>query len=132
MNPPERTLRVLVVDDEEIIATSLADILNQRGFSAVAAFSGIEAIERAKYAPFDVLVSDLVMPIMGGIELSLEICRIIPDCRVILFSGNAVAIHLLAKAHQNGHDFEIHQKPLHPSVLVDRLRELAVSEANWS
>ena len=70
----------------------------------------------------DVLIMDVFMEGMNGIEASLQISAILPRCRVILFSGNTGTAELLQEAEAHGHFFEILAKPVHPSDLVDRLR----------
>ena len=120
---------MLVVDDEAIIVDTLAKILNMNGFHAVVAYSGAEAIECAQLEPFDVLLTDVVMPGMNGIETWEAICKIHPLCRVILVSGNTQADLILRNAHECGTDFEIFAKPVHPMILIERLREMAYSNA---
>ena len=80
--------QVLVVDDDQIIADSLAQILNIRGFQAVAAYGGERAVQLAAIEPFDHLISDVVMHPMNGIETAIEIRRLIPECKILLISGN--------------------------------------------
>jgi DNA-binding NtrC family response regulator len=63
-----RKLNLLVVDDERLIADSLAWILNLRGFNARSVYSGLEAINHAVINPIDILVSDVVMEGMSGID----------------------------------------------------------------
>src|SRR5271168_1828917 len=86
-DPPKPV--VLVVDDETVIADSLAAILRQNGFAAVAAYNGRSALEVARVAPPDLLLSDVAMPGMSGIDLAIAICQATPGCKVILFSGHA-------------------------------------------
>lgn len=125
----ERTKpRVLVVDDERTIADTLVLILNQSGFETSAAYSGEMAVEAAVDVKPDVLISDVVMGAMSGIDAAIRICKSFPSCRVILFSGQAATTDLLQKAKSNGHIFEILTKPVHPQVLLDRLRDPAQVE----
>ncbi len=116
--------RVLIVDDECIIADTLALILDQHGFDTKAVYSGEHAVETAPELKPDVLISDVVMRGMNGIEAALRISVILPDCRIILFSGNAATADLLHDAKVHGHNFEILTKPVHPQVLLDRLMSL--------
>lgn len=117
-------LRVLVVDDEQTIADTLAQILTLSGFQAVACYRGFDAIERAKNQVFDVLLTDVVMPGMNGIEISREISKILPHCSVILTSGNQATAQLLEGAEACGEKFEIFAKPVHPLVIIERLRAI--------
>lgn len=73
-----------MVDDEKVVADTFVEILKMNGFYAVARYSGITAIEQAKIEPFDLLFTDVVMSGMNGIETAREICKIHPECQVIL------------------------------------------------
>ncbi len=116
--------RVLIVDDEQIIADSLALILNKSGFEASAVYSGEKAVEMAEVMKPNVLISDVIMRGMNGIEAAILISGHRPECRVILFSGNASTTDLLKDAVAEGHCFELLSKPVHPRVILDRLAGL--------
>ena len=121
-----RKLNLLVVDDERLIADSLAWILNLRGFNARSVYSGSEAINHAVINPIDILVSDVVMEGMSGIDAAIEICKLLPNCKVLLLSGNIGTSDMLKSAHDLGHDFDILAKPAHPDEIIDRLKEMSV------
>jgi len=114
---------VLVVDDEEVIAVTLAAILSNNGFAPLTAFDGKSALEIAEVIPPELLISDVMMPGMTGIELAIELTRRFADCQVLLFSGQSATMDLLAEARANGHDFTALTKPVHPDVLLARVRE---------
>lgn len=116
--------RVLILDDEQIIANTLALILNRSGFEARAVYNGEAAIEAARELSPDVLISDVIMQGMTGIDAAIRISEIVPHCRVILFSGQAATSDLLERAQANGHRFELLVKPVHPRALLDRLNEI--------
>jgi CheY-like chemotaxis protein len=113
---------VLIVDDECIIADTLALILEQCGYQTKAVYSGETAVESAMDLKPDILISDVVMRGMNGIEAALRIAVVLPECKIILMSGNAATADLLQDARAHGHLFEILAKPLHPQVLIDRLK----------
>jgi CheY-like chemotaxis protein len=115
-------LKVLVVDDEQVIANTLATILNNSGFEALAVYSGQAALDALTSFEPDVLVSDVIMPEMTGIEAAIDILAQFPGCRVVLFSGNHSTADLLHDAQAQGHYFEILAKPFHPTDLLGRLR----------
>ena len=121
-----RKLNVLVVDDERVVADSLAWILNLTGFNACSVYSGSEAMNHVVVNPIDILVSDVVMDGMTGIDAAIEICKLLPSCKVLLFSGNIGTSDMLKEAHEQGHDFDILAKPVHPSVIIDRLKAMTV------
>lgn len=112
-------LRVLIADDEQLIADTLTLILARSGFRVSAVYSGEEAVAKAADFRPDVLISDVVMGAMDGIEAALAIQRFCPDCRVILVSGHAANV-----IQAQGQRFEILPKPVHPSVLLERLRAM--------
>ncbi|MFP5228930.1 MAG: response regulator [Acidobacteriota bacterium] len=114
--------RVLVADDERLIADTLGMILNQNGFEAATVYGGLNAVETARAFHPDVFLADVVMPGMSGIEAAIQISAMIPGCRVLLLSGQAATADLLRDARVRGHEFEILLKPVHPSQLLDRLR----------
>ncbi len=120
----QAAMRVLVVDDEHLIADTLALILNLKGFETRAVYSGRQAIEAAKSMEPHLVLSDVMMKGMGGIEASIQISRLLPGCRIVLFSGHASTADLLEKARASGHNWDVWQKPLHPSTLVDRLNRI--------
>ena len=114
--------RVLVVDDERVIADTLAIILNQHGYDASAVYTGTAAVERARSVKPDLVISDVIMPDMNGIEAAIHIRKFLPTCKILLFSGQAATADLLENARAQGHEFEILAKPVHPQDLLSKLR----------
>jgi CheY-like chemotaxis protein len=114
---------VLVVDDEAVIADTLTAILARNGYAAMAAYDGESALEVARSIAPDLLLTDVAMPGMSGIDLAIAVSQAIPDCKVLLFSGQATTADLLARAHEAGHHFTALQKPLHPTELLARVSE---------
>ena len=112
---------VLVVDDEEIIGETLSTILSLNGYAPLIAHDGVAALELATLVPPDVLLTDVVMPRMNGIELAMKVRQIYPDCVILLFSGQAEAVDLLAPARLAGYVFTLLSKPVHPLVLLDSI-----------
>lgn len=115
--------RVLVVDDERVIADTLAIILNQAGFEASAVYTGNGAVDEARKIKPDLIISDVIMPDMNGIEAAIHIRDFLPGCKILLFSGQAATADLLESARAKGHEFEILAKPVHPQDLLAKLRE---------
>jgi DNA-binding response OmpR family regulator len=122
MEQMKTKIRVLVVDDEQIIADTLAIILNQAGFDASPVYTGSDAIEMARSARPDLIISDVVMPDMNGVEAAIHIRGFLPTCKILLFSGQAATVDLLENASGRGYEFEILAKPIHPKDLLARLR----------
>ena len=119
--------RVLVVDDDTVIADSLAVILKANGHHAKAAHSAEEALEESVLLAPDVLISDVVMTGMSGIDLAIHISNTVPTCKIVLFSGQTQTRNLLEQAEARGYRFELLQKPVHPEVLLQLLSEYAAS-----
>jgi CheY-like chemotaxis protein len=119
--------RVLIVDDERSIADTLALILNAIGFETKAFYKGEMALEAAAQFRPDIVISDVIMGGINGIEVAILISKMLPKCKVILFSGQASTADLVTQAMSEGHKFEILAKPVHPEVLIDRIRRLAPS-----
>ena len=113
--------RVLVADDERVIADTLAIILNQAGYNASAVYSGTSAVEQAKAVKPDLVISDVIMPDMNGIDAAIKIRAALPSCKILLFSGQAATADLLENARLQGHEFEILAKPVHPQDLLAKL-----------
>ena len=114
--------KVLVADDERVIADTLAMILNQSGFEARAVYSGEKALELASAFRPDMLISDVIMADLNGIDTAIRIRASLPGIRILLFSGQAATADLLEKARRDGHEFDILAKPVHPQDLLNKLR----------
>src|SRR5260370_16440123 len=97
--------RVLVVDDERRIADTLVIILNQNGFDASAVYTGTDAVDRARSSRPDLVISDVIMPDMNGIEAAIQIRNILPACRILLFSGQPPTANLPQKPRPHTHEF---------------------------
>jgi CheY-like chemotaxis protein len=115
--------RILVVDDEALIADTIVQILNRSGFIAQAAYGGKEAIEIAHRTSPELVLSDVLMPHVDGVEAAIEIQQFLPETRIVLFSGQAATVEILSRARERGYHFELLAKPLHPTQLIKHLRE---------
>ncbi len=114
--------KILVADDERVIADTLAMILNQSGFQARAVYSGESALELAPTFKPDMLISDVIMADLNGIDAAIRIRTLLPEIKILLFSGQAATADLLEKARKQGYEFEILAKPVHPQDLLNKLR----------
>ena len=111
---------VLVIDDDRILADTLAQILRLNGFQPVALYSGEEAIELVERLQPDIVLSDIRMSRVDGIEAAKRIRELHPECRVILFTAHPVSAAMRHMIH--GLDFELLQRPLHPEEVLTALR----------
>jgi CheY-like chemotaxis protein len=116
--------RILVVDDERIIADTMAEILEGAGFQAATAYDGWNALQVAGVLQPDYLLSDVLMPRMNGVDLAIAVRKMYPASRILLFSGQAGITEILRAAQDQGFEFALIAKPIHPLSLIARLKEL--------
>jgi CheY-like chemotaxis protein len=122
-HPDKNKPLVLIVDDERVIADTLSMILSRSGFSTMTSYDGLDALEIARSTPPDLVIADVVMPRMTGVELAIALAEIIPACKILLFSGQAATVDLLEKAREAGRTFTTLTKPVHPSDMLKRVNE---------
>lgn len=122
MAGPSQNRRIFVVDNERAISETLVAILNRHGFDATAFEDPAAALVAAKLSKPALLISDVEMPWMSGIELAIKFRQYHPDCKVLLFSGDTQTDDLLAELRARGHDFDLLTKPIHPKDLLAKLR----------
>lgn len=119
---PDENRTIFVVDDEPVIAQTIAIILNQAGFRALAFDHPEKAVAARVEMNPDLLITDVMMPGMTGVELAIHFREAQPECRVLLFSGQAATADLLQEARNRGFQFDLLMKPVHPADLLARLR----------
>jgi CheY-like chemotaxis protein len=117
-----KKLKIIVIDDEEVIAATVVEILNQEGFEATAVSDGVAAIKLARDLQPNVVLSDVIMPGLDGVETGIRLREIVPNCKIILFSGQAATVDLLEKARRQWHHFDILAKPVKPEQLISVIR----------
>jgi CheY-like chemotaxis protein len=109
------TTRLFVVDDEPTIAATLVTILRMNGYSARFFTRPIEALAAARHDAPDLLISDVNMPVLTGIELAILMRERYPELKILLLSGQLASRDLLELARTRGHGFPLMMKPVHPS-----------------
>jgi CheY-like chemotaxis protein len=126
---------ILIVDDEADIRRALMKVLVREGFSVETASLGEYGVEIARNGIFDLLITDIIMPNMDGVETIRQIREIAPDIKVIAISGggNNAPMHYepdaimtntyLAAARKIGAD-RIFTKPIEREVILTAIREL--------
>jgi DNA-binding NtrC family response regulator len=118
-------LRVFVVDDHDVIASSLAMILQfLGGFHATSFTDPREALRAAQFESPDLLITDVIMPHLSGIDLAIQVLDHCRNCKVLLFSGQTVTASLLKSAQERGYDFELLAKPVHPADLLSKIQRV--------
>jgi DNA-binding NtrC family response regulator len=116
--------RILIVDDEEDTAHLLRDALRRRGFTVDAVLSAAECLAYMRQDPVDVVISDVQMPGMNGIELCDQLYRRYPDCAPIVLTGFGQLDTAVAALRVGAWDFLT--KPVKSEVLevaIDRALE---------
>jgi DNA-binding response OmpR family regulator len=121
-----------VVDDEPLIADSLALILSDYGYNALAAYGGVDALNKAETFTPDLLFTDVVMPDLDGMGLAVQLSRRWPGCKVLFISGHVSASDLQDACEGIPCSFELVEKPIHPLELLERIRTLLLSQAKPS
>lgn len=122
-HPGARKL-ILVVDDEKNVADTLALVLKMHDYDTASAHSAEEAIALCTGLRPDAVISDVIMGKMNGIELAYHLSATIPDCRVLLMSGNVATDTLLVEWPAAAYDFPLVSKPFHPREVLDLLADL--------
>ena len=118
---PSSIKRILVADDERVIADTLAAILRQVGYDVYAVYGGVDAVAKAQELRPELVISDVMMADMNGIDAAIEIRKQLPTTKILLFSGHAATAGLLDKAREQGHEFAFLSKPVHPNDLLNAL-----------
>jgi DNA-binding NtrC family response regulator len=109
---------VLVIDDEDLIRRTLRSILERAGHVVRDAANGQEGLAALAAGGFDLVITDLLMPVMEGIETILAVKRASPGLKVIAISGAAAAaVDFLHLAQRRGADEVLH-KPFHVKMLL--------------
>ena len=95
------TRQMLIVEDERDICECLQQFFSERGFAVVSAFSGEEALELLKEQPVDVILLDLLLPGLSGIEVLRRAKQLHPQARVVIVTA-LDQIDLRNQAHRYG------------------------------
>ncbi len=120
--------RILVVEDEPVVADTLRQILDSNGYDTHVAYSAETALSSLSRWPPDLAILDVMLPKMNGIDLAMAMKECLPDCRILLISGQPSADALLEDARRKGYDFEILAKPVHPTEILNTLLDLFSSK----
>jgi CheY-like chemotaxis protein len=99
------------------------EILEDAGFDAKTAYDGWEALEIAAQFHPDYLLTDVLMPRMNGVELAIAVRKMLPEAKILLFSGQAGISDILQDGQNRGYEFDLLAKPIHPTKLIARLKK---------
>ena len=120
-SPDQKRLIVLVVDDEVLVADTRADVLSRAGFSTLTAYDGESALELALSNAPALLLSDVAMPGMNGLELAEAVLSVVPHCKVLLCSAYTTSMDLFYSKAAKYH-FPVMAKPLHPTEMLRQVK----------
>jgi CheY-like chemotaxis protein len=116
--------RVLVVDDDRGVIDTLQTILTMAGYDCATSDNGNEALELVCHFDPHLVISDVMMPGMSGVELALELRNSRPQLRIILLSGHANTQDLLTQAGESLGPVLVLPKPYPPRELLRLVAEL--------
>ncbi len=118
---------ILVVDDELLIRETLVEFLSQEGFSVVACSSGEEALELAEGRRFDIVLCDVHLPGLNGLELLDRLQRISPETFVLLITAYATVESAVEAFQRGAHDYLM--KPILLDEVLSKIRRLLAHRA---
>ncbi len=118
--------RILVIDDEEIVRVSCKKCLILEGYDVDVAANGIEGLALTEHNNYDVILTDLKMPDMDGMELLTKVKGKYPNTKVIMITGYSTVEHAV-KAMRMG-AFNYIEKPFTPDSLIEAIKEALTGE----
>tara|TARA_R110002073_G_scaffold88066_6_gene209096 strand:- start:1858 stop:2217 length:360 start_codon:yes stop_codon:yes gene_type:complete len=114
--------RILLAEDDDTMRNFLSRSLNKAGYEVITVSHGIEALPHLSSGRFDLLLTDIVMPGMDGIELARRVTKMYPELPVMFITGfAAVAMDRSAERPKNS---KLLQKPFHLKDLVDEVERI--------
>lgn len=120
--------KILVVDDIKAITDILANILTKEGHDITTAPDGTEAIEALNAMPYDLIITDMLMPKQDGFDVITHVKANAPDTKIIVMTGGGVAITPADVIRSVGDDIELFlTKPIGKSELLDAVNKALAS-----
>ena len=114
---------VVVVDDDRVVADTMVAILQSNGFCAVATYRAETALEFVETVPPDLMIIDILLPGINGIELAMIMKAQCPGCRLLLVTADPGTEEMVEKARKQGHEFPVLMKPLYAGDLLFALAD---------
>lgn len=124
------TEKILVVDDESTICDSVKKILSRKGYDVANTLNAADAIERMKKEKFDLVITDLMMPQVSGMELLELVKKYYPEIDVLIITGYATIDSAVRATKLGALDYI--QKPFTPNELTDRIQKAVELRKNRS
>jgi two-component system cell cycle response regulator CpdR len=122
MAPEYMSPKILLAEDDNDMRRFLVKALEKAGYKVMSYDNGASAYDRLREEPFSLLLTDIVMPEMDGIELARRATELDPDLKVMFITGfAAVALNPDSKAPK---DAKVLSKPFHLRDLVDEVNKM--------
>src|ERR1051325_7190918 len=121
---------LMVLDDDNAVRQTWTIIFRQQGYEVVPVERGEAAIEAARDRAPDLLLADIRLPDMSGIEAAQRIHEIAPACHILLISGDSDSSEVLDEARAQGISFEVLPKPISPADLIRRIGQILRKRAS--
>ncbi len=115
------SVKILLVDDEELFTQALSERLETRGFKVNTANSGQDALEKIKNISFDVIILDMAMPGMDGLETQQHLLESNPDLQIIFLTGQATLEKGINAVKHGAFDFI--EKPVEFDKLLEKIKQ---------
>jgi CheY-like chemotaxis protein len=126
---PQYQKRIVVVDDDPTLVSLFSTILRRHGYETAEAYSGEEAIDVARTFQPHLILSDVVMGGMNGIDAALVILGVLPQCKVLFISG-AGYLEPLENARSRGFNFELLRKPVTAIELLESIARVLQADSS--
>ncbi len=119
-----RVPRILVVDDEKIITLMFREVLESEGHQVESAYDGEEGLRKLRQNPYDLVISDIVMPIMGGVEMITELRREFAGVKILIVTSITDAGSDYMEMVQRLPSIPVLRKPIDKQILIAAVNEL--------
>jgi CheY-like chemotaxis protein len=120
--------RILVIDDDRNMLGILAEMLTTAGYEVVEASDGKEGMRLYKEAPFDLVITDLLMPEKDGLEVVMELRRDFPEVKIITHSGGGAYGNSSLETSKALGAARTLRKPFREDQLLEAVREVLESD----
>jgi two-component system cell cycle response regulator CpdR len=114
--------KIILAEDDNDMRRFLVKALQNAGYDVISFDNGLSAYQRLREEPFELLLTDIVMPEMDGIELARRACELDPDIKIMFITGfAAVALNSDAATPKNA---KVLSKPVHLRELVNEVHKM--------
>ena len=120
---------ILIVEDEELLRKSLRNYLEDSGYRIISAENGKKALEQFNNEQIDVVLADLMMPVMGGLDLISELRRIAPSVPIIVISGAGSVQDAVESLRRGAWDYLV--KPVLDMSALEHLLDKALETGGF-